>query len=135
MKTKMMIAGMFALGLAGTIAAPAMATDGTVTGAAGGAVTGAIVGGPIGAAVGGVVGAIAGTALSPPPAKVVTYVDSQPLPAEGVVITGDVAVGTRLPQEVALVAVPEDPKYAYAVVNHHRVIVDPKTYVVVQVVR
>jgi hypothetical protein len=132
MKSKLLIAGVVALS---ALSAPAFAADGTVTGAAGGAITGAIVGGPVGAAVGGVVGAIAGTAIDPPPAKVVTYVQAQPMPAQPVVVKGDVVVGTRLPQEVALVTVPEDPKYAYAVVNQHRVIVDPKTYVVVQVVQ
>lgn len=77
---------------------------------------------------GGVTGAIAGTVLSKMRSKVVSYVDSQPLPAEGVMVDGDVAVGTRLPPDVALVEVPEDPQYAYGVVNRHRVIVDPKTY-------
>lgn len=43
-------------------------------------------------------------------------------------VDGDVAVGTRLPPDVALVEIPEDPQYADAVVNHHRVIVDPKIY-------
>lgn len=111
----------------------ALAQEGTVTGAAGGAVTGAIVGGPVGAAVGGVVGAIAGTAVAPPPQKVVTYVEAQPAPAQPVVIEQPVAVGKPLPQTVVLTPVPEDPQYAYAVVNEQRVIVDPKTYVVVGV--
>lgn len=116
-------------------ATPALAADSAVTGAAGGAVTGAIVGGPVGAAVGGVVGAIAGTALNPPPKEVVTYVRQQPVAAEPVVIDGPVRVGTKLPQDVVLVRVPNDPQYAYATVNQERVIVDPKTSVVVGVVQ
>lgn len=116
-------------------ATPALANDSTVTGAAGGAVTGAIVGGPVGAAVGGVVGAIAGTALNPPPREVVTYVREQPPAPAPVVVEGPVRVGTKLPKEVVLVPVPDSPEYAYATVNKERVIVDPKTSIVVSVVR
>ena len=115
---------------------PAMAdgdNDGAVTGAAGGAVTGAVVGGPVGAAVGGVVGAIAGTALDPPPRKVVTYVEQQPVATGTIVVEEVVEVGRPLPRTVVLTPVPEDPAYAYAVVNEQRVIVDPSTYTVVQV--
>lgn len=107
--------------------------DGAVTGAAGGAVTGAVVGGPVGAVVGGVVGAIAGTALDPPPRKVVTYVEQQPIPSETIVVEEVVEVGKPLPKTVVLTPIPEDPAYAYAVVNKQRVIVDPSTYTVVQV--
>jgi hypothetical protein len=107
--------------------------DGAVTGAAGGAVTGAVVGGPVGAVVGGVVGAIAGTALDPPPRKVVAYVEQQPIPSETIVVEEVVEVGKPLPKTVVLTPIPEDPTYAYAVVNKQRVIVDPGTYTVVQV--
>jgi phage tail tape-measure protein len=115
---------------------PAMAedNDGAVTGAAGGAVTGAIVGGPVGAVVGGAVGVVAGATLDPPPREVVTYVEQQPLPAEPVVVEEVVEVGKPLPKTVVLTPIPEDPAYAYTVVNEKRVIVDPKTYTVVQVV-
>lgn len=121
---------------AAIFASPALAdddNDSAVTGAAGGAVTGAVVGGPVGAAVGGVVGAIAGTALDPPPRRVVTYVQEQPMPADTVVVEQVVEVGKPLPRTVVLTPVPEDPTYAYAVVNEQRVIVDPSTYTVVQV--
>ncbi len=117
------------------VGAPALAQEGTVTGAAGGAVTGAIVGGPVGAAVGGVVGAVAGTAVDPPPQRVVTYVEQQPLPPQPIVIQQPVVIGEPLPPEVVLTPVPEDPTYAYAVVNDQRVIVDPETYVVVRVLQ
>ncbi|MCO6186601.1 DUF1236 domain-containing protein [Rhizobium sp. L1K21] len=130
MKNYLIISGLVAAGLAAT---PALATEGTATGAAGGAITGAIVGGPVGAAVGGVIGAIAGTAVDPPPQEVVTYVRAQPMPAEPMTLEGEVAVGAKLPEQVVLVEVPEDPTYAYAFVNGHRVIVDPKTYVIVGV--
>ncbi|MGQ2967783.1 MAG: DUF1236 domain-containing protein [Allorhizobium sp.] len=132
MKTKIIALGAIVIG---AVASPVVAQEGTVTGAAGGAVTGAIVGGPVGAAVGGVVGAIAGTAIDPPPQKVVTYVQQQPVPAQTVVIERQVVVGEPLPQEVVLTTIPEDPTYAYAMVNNQRVIVDPKTHVVVGIVQ
>jgi hypothetical protein len=115
------------------MATGAVAQQSTVNGAVGGAVTGAIVGGPIGAAVGGIVGAAAGTAIDPPPERVVTYVRQQPV-QQSVVVQDRVVVGQPIPQQVVLTPVPESPSYAYAVVNQQRVIVDPRTHTVVQVV-
>ena len=119
----------------GMMSSAALAQEGTVSGAAGGAVTGAIVGGPVGAIVGGAVGAAAGTMIDPPPAPVVTYVQQQPMPAQPVVVDQPIAVGKPLPREVVLTPIPENQAYAYAVVNEQRVIVDPKTYTVVQIVQ
>lgn len=133
MITKIIVSAALATAL---FSAPAFAdddNDGAVVGGAGGAVTGAIVGGPVGAVVGGAVGVIAGAAVDPPPRKVVTYVQQQPIPANPVIIQGAVEVGKPLPKTVVLTPVPEDPAYAYAVVNQQRVIVDPGTYTVVQV--
>lgn len=121
-------AAIAALGFAGA----AVADDGAATGAAGGAVTGAIVGGPVGAAVGGVAGAIVGTALDPPPDRVVTYVQEQPV-GGSIVVQEPVVVGKVVPGSVVLTPVPEDPRYAYTIVNEQRVIVDPQTHTVVQV--
>ena len=115
------------------MAAPIAAQAGTLEGVAIGAGAGAVVAGPPGAVVGGVVGAIAGTALDPPPRKVVTYVEQQPIPSETIVVEEVVEVGKPLPKTVVLTPIPEDPTYAYAVVNKQRVIVDPSTYTVVQV--
>lgn len=109
--------------------------DGAVTGAAGGAVTGAIVGGPIGAAVGGVAGAVAGAVIDPPPREVVTYVEAKPAPPQAVIVQQPIVVGKPLPAEVQVVPVPENPKYAYTVVNNQRVIVEPETHRVVQVIQ
>jgi hypothetical protein len=120
---------------------PAVATaqSGTTGGAVGGAITGAIVGGPVGAVVGGVIGAIVGTAISPPPATVVTYVSAQNVPT--VTLQGNVALGATLPQATVLYPVPRDiylPSdnhlYAYAVVNGQRVVVDANTRVIVAIV-
>jgi len=109
--------------------------DGAVTGAAGGAVTGAIVGGPIGAAVGGVAGAVAGAVIDPPPREVVTYVEAQPAPPQAVVVQQPIVVGKPLPAEVQVMPVPENPKYGYTIVNNQRVIVEPETHRVVQVIQ
>lgn len=111
----------------------AVAQQSTVNGAVGGAVTGAIVGGPVGAAVGGIVGAAAGTAIDPPPERVVRYVEAQPMPVQPVVVQERVVVGRPIPQQVVLTPIPEDPTYAYAVVNQQRVIVDPQTHTVVRI--
>ncbi len=112
----------------------AFAQSSTVNGAAGGAVTGAIVGGPVGAAVGGVTGAIVGAVIDPPPQKVVTYVQEAPAPSTRVVIEEKVVVGQPLPQTVVVTPVPENPNYAYAIVNDERVIVEPSSRKVIQVI-
>ncbi|WP_075292032.1 DUF1236 domain-containing protein [Pararhizobium arenae] len=113
-------------------ATTAAAQEATVTGMVGGAATGAIVGGPVGAGVGAVVGAVAAGTIDPPPAKVVTYVQQQPV-QQSVVVQQPVVIGKPIPRDVVLVPVQEDPRYAYTVVNNQRVIVDPNTYTVVQV--
>ncbi|CDM63007.1 MULTISPECIES: DUF1236 domain-containing protein [Rhizobium] len=113
----------------------AFAQSSTVTGAAGGAATGAIVGGPAGAAVGGIVGGVAGSLLEPPPPKVVTYVQQVPTPSERVVVKEKIVVGQPLPTTVVVTPVPYEPKYAYAIVNEQRVIVEPSSRKVIQVVQ
>jgi hypothetical protein len=120
--------------LAATFATNAAAQDGTVSGAAGGAVTGAIVGGPVGAAVGGIAGAALGTAIDPPPQEVITYVQEQPAPAP-VVVQEEIVVGKPVPETVVLTPVPDHTDYSYAVVNEQRVIIDPQTRTVVQVIQ
>ena len=130
MNKKLIVAGALLLGFA----TAASAQEGTVNGAAGGAVTGAIVGGPVGAAVGGVAGAVVGTVLAPPPRRVVSYVQQQPMPEDEVVVREKVVVGRPLPETVRVARIPDDPKYGYAVVNHQRVIVDPSNRTVVGVV-
>lgn len=107
--------------------------DAAITTGAGGAITGALVGGPVGAVVGGVVGFTAGAAINPPSREVVTYVEERPAPTETVVIEEPVEVGQPLPEQVMIEDVPEGDGYAYAFVNDSRVIVDPETRTVVQV--
>ncbi|MEZ2128568.1 MULTISPECIES: DUF1236 domain-containing protein [unclassified Sinorhizobium] len=126
-----------ALLAASAIALSSLATnalaDGAVTGAAGGAVTGAVVGGPVGAAVGGVAGAIAGAAIDPPPREVVTYVQEQPAPPATAVVEEKVVVGKPIPSTVQIIPVPDNPRYGYTVINNQRVIVEPQTHKVVQI--
>jgi len=121
--------------LAASAATGAYAQEGTASGAAGGAVTGAIIGGPVGAAVGGIAGAALGTAIDPPPQEVVTYVQEQPAPAAPVIIERQVEVGQPLPETVVLTPVPDHDNYSYAVVNEQRVIVEPQSRTVVQVIQ
>lgn len=104
----------------------AVAQEGTTSGAAGGAVTGAIIGGPVGAAVGGIAGAVLGTAIDPPPERVVRYVREQPMPAEPATVQAEVVVDQPLPPTVVLTPVPEAPDYAYTYANERRVIADPQ---------
>jgi hypothetical protein len=108
--------------------------DAAITTGAGGAVTGAIVGGPVGAVVGGVVGFTAGAAIDPPPREVVTYVEEQPVPTRTVVVQEPVVVGEPLPEQVLIEEVPDSDGYAYGFVNDQRVIIDPETRTVVEVV-
>ncbi|ASW10802.1 MULTISPECIES: DUF1236 domain-containing protein [unclassified Rhizobium] len=131
MRTRLIASAVAAFGL---LAGSALAQSSTVTGAAGGAATGAVVGGPVGAAVGGVAGAIAGTAIDPPPQKVITYVQEQPMPPSEAVVQDEIVVGRTLPETVVITPVPDNPTYGYAVVNHERVIVQPKTRKVVRII-
>jgi hypothetical protein len=116
-----------------SVSTNAFAASGAATGAAGGAVTGAIVGGPVGAAVGGVAGAITGAALDAPPREVVTYVERQPM-VTGPAVEEHVVVGKPIPSSVEVIPIPNQPRYAYAIVNHQRVIIEPQTHRVVQIV-
>lgn len=127
---KILAASLLAGGLLATSAA--WAQEGTVAGAAGGAATGAVVGGPVGAVVGGVAGAAVGTILAPPPPEVRTVVVQQQVPS--VVYQDPIVVGQPLPPTVVLHPVPGYEKYYYTVVNNERVIVDPQSRTVLQVV-
>ncbi len=65
------------------------------------------------------------------PVEVRTYVLQQQAPS--VVYDGDVLVGTALPDAVELYPVDGYSDYAYSVVNERRVIVNPQTRAVIQV--
>ncbi len=103
---------------------------GAAGGAAAGAAAGAVVGGPAGAAIGGVVGGAIGSKALPPSSC--SYVVTDQVPA--VTLQQQVVVGQPLPQEVALYPIPDTQTYVFANVNSHRVIVNPQTRVVVEIV-
>jgi hypothetical protein len=65
------------------------------------------------------------------PGEVRTYVLRQEVPS--VVYDGDIVVGTALPDTVELRTVDGYDGYAYTVVNERRVIVNPQTRAVIQV--
>jgi hypothetical protein len=120
--------------IAALLVAPTVcfAQSSTTTGVVGGAATGAIVGGPVGAVVGGVVGGTMGAALEPPPAEVRTYVRRERGPS--VRMQEEIVVGEPLPPRVKLHTVPKHPKYRFAIINEQRVIVEPKSRRVVEII-
>jgi hypothetical protein len=65
------------------------------------------------------------------PGEVRTYVMEQDVPS--VTYQGDIAVGTSLPDTVEIHTIQDQPSYAYTIVNERRVIVNPQTRTVVQV--
>ena len=97
----------------------------------GGAAAGAVVGGPVGAVVGGTVGAAVGAAAEPP-AEVRTYVTRETMPS--VRVQERVVVGEPLPATVVLRPVPNHADYSFAVVNERRVIVEPRTRKIIQII-
>ena len=65
------------------------------------------------------------------PGEVRTYVMEQQVPS--VAYEGDVVVGKVIPDTVEIHTIDGHADYAYTVVNDHRVIVNPQTRTVVQV--
>jgi hypothetical protein len=70
-----------------------------------------------------------------PPDQVVMYVREAPAPSEPVIVKEKIVVGQALPETVVVTPVPEYTKYSYAVINDERVIVDPSSRKVIQVLR
>ena len=124
----------FILALMAAAAMPsaALAQANAVGGAVGGAAVGGVVGGPVGAVVGAAVGGTVGAATEPPPDAVVTYVEREDVPS--VTVREHVVVGEALPDTVVIHKVPQHEKYAYAVVNKQRVIVDPQSRKVIKII-
>ncbi|MDR6666863.1 DUF1236 domain-containing protein [Rhizobium sp. 1399] len=65
------------------------------------------------------------------PGEVRTYVMEQSVPS--VVYDGDIAVGATLPDTVEIRTVPNVDGYGYTVINERRVIVEPQTHRIIQV--
>ena len=123
-----LLAAVAAVALSPTLA---FAQASTATGAVTGAVVGGVVGGPVGAAVGAGVGGTVGLAAEPP-GDVVTYVQREDIPSG--TVEERVVVGQPLPAAVELRTIPNHTEYRYAVVNHQRVIVEPRTRKVIKVI-
>ena len=66
------------------------------------------------------------------PGEVDSYVAEQPFD-DSVVYDGDVVVGDTLPEDVIIREVPQYDDYSYAVVNRHRVVVEPRTRKIIKV--
>ena len=110
----------------------AFAQSTTATGAVNGARTGGAVAGPAGEVVGGTVGAAVGATVEIPNA-VITSVEGIREPTV-VTIEEPIVVGEPLPAAVEVRPVPGYTDYRYAVVNRHRVIVEPQTRRVIRVI-
>ncbi len=109
----------------------AFAQSTTATGAANGARAGGEVAGPVGEIVGGTVGAAVGAAVEIPNAVITSVTGAR---APSVTVRERVVVGERLPPTVELRTVPRHTEYRYAVVNDHRVIVEPRTRKVIRII-
>jgi|KBSSwiStaDraftv2_1062776.scaffolds.fasta_scaffold36112_5 hypothetical protein len=104
--------------------------SGAAAGAVTGAATGAVVAGPVGAAVGAAAGAVVGHSADPPK-EVRTYVTTQQVAP--VTYGQPVVVGHTIDGDVAWLSVPNYPKYSWAYLDGHRVLVDAETHTVVAV--
>lgn len=122
-------AGMLVSLASGAFAQCVASPGGALPGAAAGAVAGAVVGGPVGAAVGAGIGGAAGAATIPPTAC--SYVLQQPVPT--FTYQGEIVVGQPVPTAVALYPIPQYDGYVFANLNGRRVLVDPRTRVIIQV--
>ncbi|MDM9649222.1 DUF1236 domain-containing protein [Rhizobium sp. S163] len=78
-------------------------------------------------------GAFAQSAMAPE--KVITFVQKAPAPTTQVVVKEKIVVGEALPETVVVTPIPDKTGFAYAIVNDERVIVEPSTRKVIQVVQ
>ncbi|MBB3287132.1 MULTISPECIES: DUF1236 domain-containing protein [Rhizobium] len=67
------------------------------------------------------------------PGDVTTYVTGQEVPS--VTYEGDIAVGSALPSSVEVYPVPSNSDYAYTIINKKRVIVNPHTHKIIEIVK
>jgi hypothetical protein len=138
MKNKMLIFGAAFAALVMT--APAQA-QGIVGGADHGAREGERAGGPVGAVVGGAVGAVTGgvagvLGLDQRP-RFHDYVTREHRPSYD--YQGEVIVGGEMPAEGGVIYYDVPPEYGiqgykYTTLNDHRVIVDPRTHHIVEII-
>ncbi|WP_027998524.1 DUF1236 domain-containing protein [Sinorhizobium arboris] len=67
------------------------------------------------------------------PSEVRTYVLEQSTPS--VAYEGEIVVGQPIPETVEIHTIPDQPDFAYAIVNDQRVVVNPKTHTVVEILQ
>ncbi|MDE4552071.1 DUF1236 domain-containing protein [Sinorhizobium meliloti] len=67
------------------------------------------------------------------PGEVRTYVMEQNTPS--IAYEGEIVVGQPIPETVEIYTIPDQPDFAYAIVNDKRVVVNPKTHTVVEVLQ
>jgi hypothetical protein len=103
---------------------------GTAKGAVAGAVAGAVVAGPVGLVVGGVAGAVVGHSVAPP-TEVRTYVTTQEVAP--VSYGRPIEVGHPVDGDVTWREIPAYPRYHWAYLDGHRVVIDSETHNVVEV--
>jgi Protein of unknown function (DUF1236) len=138
MSKRILTAAAFLTTLAVPFGALAQSTPqgGAAAGATTGAVGGAIVGGPVGVVVGGAAGALIGGLTAEQSMQVRQYVVRQNRPS--VRVQEQVVIGQALPGTVQLYEVPADvgvqTEYRYGIVNDRRVIVDPGTRRIIEVI-
>ena len=77
--------------------------------------------------------ALAQTTIVTVPGEVRTYITQQEAPS--VVYDGDIAVGTELPSSVEVHTIPSNDAYGYTVINKQRVIVDPHTHRIIEIIQ
>lgn len=77
--------------------------------------------------------ASAGDVPDAPPQAVVSFVEGQPNPVSTALVEEPLVVGQALSLHVVLVPVPDNVDFAYAIVNNQRVIVEPASRKVVQI--
>jgi hypothetical protein len=71
----------------------------------------------------------------PPSDAAVAFVTKQPLPANPVQLSETVEVGKPVPSNLVLSPIPEATNHAFVVVNQEKLIVDPETRIVLQIVK
>ncbi|WFU11272.1 DUF1236 domain-containing protein (plasmid) [Rhizobium sp. CB3090] len=67
------------------------------------------------------------------PGDVRTYVTEQEVPSA--TYDGDVVVGAELPSSVEVHTIPSNNDYAYTIINKKRVIVNPHTHKIIEIVK
>ena len=77
--------------------------------------------------------AMAQTTVVTVPGEVRTYITEQEVPS--VTYDGDIVVGTELPSSVEVHTIPSNDAYSYTVINKQRVIVDPHTHRIIEVIK